>query len=144
MVKRSEVEELETELRELQVQVPELQETVRQQREELRILGDRTPRPDWPKERRLLPANEQHVVPISRQASKPTAVVATKLVDRLSKYVSQLDVRSSIVAGQPVGTPKCKLSGELMSIYAAQDVNLCSLSAGCCPRKGPLSDDAGA
>ena len=100
MIKRTEVEELEAELRELRIQVPELQETVQQQLQKLAALGERTPRPEWSTHRRLLPESEQHVVPISRQAGKPTAAVASKLVSRLSHYASQLDVRSH-AAGNP-------------------------------------------
>lgn len=97
MIQRTEVEDIEAELRELQVQVPELQETIRVQNEKMADLGSQTPRPEWHSQRRMLPESEQHIVPISRQACKPTAVVAAKLVSRLSHYASQLDVRSVVL-----------------------------------------------
>ena len=101
MIKRSEVAELEAELRELQVQVPDLQGTVQDQAAKLKDLGDRTPRPEWPVQCGLLPACDQHIMPMSRTASKPTVLIADKLVSRLSQYASQLDVRflTPITAG---------------------------------------------
>lgn len=100
MIHRTEVEDMEAELRELQVQVPELQESIRVQNDKMADLGSRTPRPEWHSQRRMLPECEQHIVPISRQACKPTAVVAAKLVRRLSHYASQLDVRSLMLGLQ--------------------------------------------
>lgn len=100
MIQRTEVAGLEAELREMQVRVPELQQTVHEQAEKLKALGERTPRPEWHEQRGLLPSCEQHIVPVSMKAGKPTAIIAGKLISRLSHYSTQLDVRSLRLAVQ--------------------------------------------